>query len=48
MFKEASLEDTEKEIHLNPKKAGTFQDIPPKILKNSMSALKLLKFFIMI
>ena len=38
MFKEASLEDIEKEIlHLNPKKVGTFQDIPPKILKNSIN-----------
>ena len=36
LFKEASLEDTKKEmIHLNPKKVGAFQDIPPKILKNS-------------
>ena len=24
-------------LHLNPKKAGTFQDIPPKTLKNSIS-----------
>ena len=38
MFKEASLEDIEKEIlHLNSKKAGTFQDIPPNILKNSVN-----------
>ena len=38
MFKEASLEDTEKEmLHVNPKKAGTFQDIPPKTLKNSVN-----------
>ena len=38
LFKEASLEDIEKEmLHLNPKKAGTFQDIPPKILKNSIN-----------
>ena len=38
LFKEASLEDIEKEIlNLNPKKAGTFQDIPPKILKNSIN-----------
>ena len=24
-------------LHLNPEKAGTFQDIPPKILKNSIN-----------
>ena len=24
-------------LHLNPKEAGTFQDIPPKILKNSIN-----------
>ena len=37
-FKEASLEDIEKGmLHLNPKKASTFQDIPPKILKNSIN-----------
>ena len=24
-------------LHLNPKKASTFQDIPPKILKNSIN-----------
>ena len=35
---EASLEDIEKEIlHLNSKKVGTFQDIPPNILKNSVN-----------
>ena len=35
MFKEAFLDDVEKEmLYLNPKKVGTFQDIPPKILKN--------------
>ena len=38
MFKETSLEDIEKEmLHLNSKKAGTFQDISPKILKNSIN-----------
>ena len=38
MFKEYSLEDIEKEmLHLNSNKAGTFQDIPPKILKNSIN-----------
>ena len=38
MFKKASLEDIEKEmLHLNSKKAGTFQDIPPNILKNSVN-----------
>ena len=38
MFIEASLEDIEKEmLHLNSKKAGTFQDIYPKILKNSIN-----------
>ena len=38
LFKEASLEDIEKEmLHLNPKKAGTFQDIPSRILKSSRS-----------
>ena len=38
MFKEASLEDIEKEmLDLNPKKAGTFRNIPPKILRNSIN-----------
>ena len=38
LFKEASLEYIEKEmLHLNSKKAGTFQDISPKILKNSIN-----------
>ena len=33
-------------LHLNPKKAGTFQDIPPKILKNSINVCsETLKFF---
>ena len=44
LFKEASLE---KEIlHLNSKKAGTFQDIPPKLLKNSINVCsETLNFF---
>ena len=38
LFKELSSDDIEKEmLHLNPKKAGTFQDVPPKILKNSIN-----------
>ena len=38
MFKEASLEDIEKEmLHLNPKKAGKFRNIPPKILRNNIN-----------
>ena len=48
MFKESPLEDIEKEmLHLNPKKSGTFQDIPPKILKNSINVCSetLKKFF---
>ena len=37
LYKEASLEDIEKEmLHLNPKKADTFQDITLKILVNSI------------
>ena len=34
-------------LHLNPKKAGTFQDIPPKILKKSINVCSetLKKFF---
>ena len=37
LYKEASLEDIEKEmLHLNPKKADTFQDITSKILVNSI------------
>ena len=48
LFKEASLEDIEKEmLRLNPKKAGAFQDILPKILKNSINVCSetLKKFF---
>ena len=33
-------------LHLNDKKAGTFQDIPPKILQNSMNVCsETLNFF---
>ena len=47
LLKEASLEDIEKEmLHLNPKKAGTFQDITPKILKNTINVCsETLEFF---
>ena len=50
LFKEASLEDAEKEIlDLNPKKAGAFQGIPPKILKNSINVCsETVKIFLMI
>ena len=38
LFTEASLEDIEKEmLHLNPKQAGTFQEILPNILQNSIN-----------
>ena len=37
-LEEASLEDIEKEmLHLDHKEVGTFQDIPPKILKNGIN-----------
>ena len=50
LFKETSLEDVEKEmLDLNPKKAGAFQDVPPKILKNSINVCsETVKIFLMI
>ena len=47
MFEKPSLEDIQKEmLHLNPKKAGKFEDIPPKILKNDINVFcEALKIF---
>ena len=48
LFKETSLEDIEKEIlHLNPKKLGMFEDVRPKVLKNSINLCsEILNFFL--
>ena len=48
LFKEGSLRGYRKRnATSNPKKAGTFQDIPPRILKNSINVCSetLINFF---